>query len=110
MSIFDQRGQRVRSQINVAAGFGSPDSVAEFVSRLQSLSDAVSGTSADEETRADAEHEIQQAIVNASAGNGSRTRERLEKARQFVETIAGAGNLVASITEAIHACARIIGG
>jgi hypothetical protein len=108
MSIFDQRGQTVHGkQFNVAGG---SDDFAEFVARLQSLSAEVSGTPADDETRAGAQHEIQQAIVSASAGNGTRTRERLERARQFVEAIAGAGNLVSAISDAIHACARIIGG
>jgi hypothetical protein len=108
MSIFDQRGQTVHgNQFNVVGG---SDSIAELVARLQSLSAEVSRMPADDETRSDAQHEIQQAIASAGAGNGARTRERLERARQFVETIAGAGNLVSAITDAIHACARIIGG
>jgi len=116
MTAFDQRNQHVYGdQLNIAQS-GSPIDTAgimEIIAQLRSISLAVSQAQINEEATADVQHEIHQAIASAGARDVTRARDRLERARQIMQSIASAGTAIASITnsltEAIHACARVIG-
>ena len=116
MAAFDQRNQNVYgSQFNIAQNGDQVDlaSVVDLATRLHSISLAVSEAQIDDEAAADVQHEIRQAIASADAGDASRTRDRLERARQIIQSIAGTStafaSLANSLTEAIHACVRVIG-
>jgi hypothetical protein len=113
LSAFDQRGQTVHgNQINMAFGeqFRSADDAKLLVDLLQSFSGTVAHSDLDDETSADVQHELRQAIAGVQSGDGPKTRKRLESARTILQAIAGAGSLAAPLTDAIHACTRIIGG
>jgi hypothetical protein len=116
MTAFDQRNQNVYgNQFNIAQGGGQADiaSMVELIAQLDSISSAVSHAQIGDEAAADIQHEIHQAIASATAGDATRTRDRLERARQVMQSIASTGTVIASLanalTEAIHACARVMG-
>jgi hypothetical protein len=105
MTIFDQRGQKVTYQFNVAGdiNLGAVENRQEAVVQLQKLiaeiEKAAQAGVIPEDAAVDAEHQLKKAVLVALKPEGDKKiiLEYLGKAKTFVENLAAAGGLVQAL-------------
>jgi hypothetical protein len=114
MTTFDQRGQKVTYQYNVAGNinFGAVTSNADIVIELRKLLDeinkAVSVGAIDPENGIEIESKVKKAIVQAKKPKPDKQNilDNLEGAKKIIESIASAVGLVGGFVQAAEAVRR----
>ena len=108
MAIFDQRGQQVTYQYNVAGdiNFGAVQNRMDVVGELEKLQreliTAVQAGLFDEETATDAPYRLTKAVQEAKKPTPDKRMllDHLNGAKTLVEGVAAAGGLVTALTKA----------
>jgi hypothetical protein len=110
MSVFDQRGQKVNYQYNVAGNinFDNVQNRADLIGELEKLKGEISKAGEaeviDAEIVTDAQYQIQKAVDQAKKSEPSKKSilEYLDKAKGFVKGFVDAGGIVTGIVKAIE--------
>lgn len=116
MSVFDQRGQNVTTQYNIAGdyNFAAAKNQADIVEQLEKLSQDVSRAIAakvieDEETANDLDYNMKKAVHQARKPEADKSAvlEYLGKAKELIATVAAASGLVVAIGQAVEMVQKV---
>jgi len=115
MTAFDQRGQKVNNQINVAGNFNfGTNNVADMSSELQKLLDEVKKATKsgdiDAETGIDVEAKVKKAIVHAEKSSPDKKSilDNINGAKSLIEGVSSAVNLVTLFIQASDMVRRLL--
>lgn len=115
MATFDQRGQKVNKQINVAGNFNfGTNNRADISPELQKLLDeikkAIKSGNVDAETGIDVEAKVKKAIVQADKPNPDKKGilDNIDGAKLLIEGVSSAVNLVTLFVQASDMVRRLL--
>ena len=108
MTIFDQRGQTVTYQSNIAGdlNLGDVQSKHEAIDQLKKLKAemgrAVEAKVFDEDVGTDAQYQVNKAVIEAQKPQPDKRTisDRLANAKTLIEGVTAAGGLVSALTKA----------
>ena len=110
MTIFDQRGQTVNYQFNIAGdlNMGDVQSKQEAVDQLEKLQKemgrAVEAKVFNEDVATDAQYQVKKVVIEAQKPQPDKKTisDRLASAKTLIEGVAAAGGLVTALTKAVE--------
>lgn len=115
MTTFDQRGQKVNKQINVAGNFNfgtnnSADVSPELQRLLNEIKKAIKSGDVDAETGIDVEAKLKKAIVQAEKPNPDKKGilDNINGAKLLIEGVSSAVNLVTLFVQAADMVRRLL--
>ncbi len=115
MTTFDQRGQKVNNQINVAGNFNfgtnnSADISPELQKLLDEIKKAIKSGNVDAETGIDVEAKVKKAIVQAEKPNPDKKGilDNINGAKLLIEGMSSAVNLVTLFVQASDMVRRLL--
>ena len=108
MTVFDQRGQTVNYQFNIAGdlNMGDVQSKQEAIDQLKKLQAemgrAVESKLFDEDVATDAQYEVKKAVIEAQKPHPDKKTiaDRLAGAKTLIEGVSAAGGLVNALAKA----------
>ncbi len=115
MTAFDQRGQKVNNQINVAGNFNfgtnnSADISPELQKLLDEIKEVIKSGNVDAETGIDIEAKVKKAIVQAEKPNPDKNGilDNINGAKLLIEGMSSAVNLVTLFVQAADMVRRLL--